>query len=206
MELKEALKKLRSESKGRKFKQSVDLIINLRGVDVKKENISVVINIPHKIKEKKVCGFLTKKSSLVNTVTEAEFAKYKEKKALKNLVKSFDFFVAIAPLMPKVATNFGMVLGPVGKMPSPQLGILTTESDEAIKEVLEKISKAVKIRAKEPSIKLVIGKEDMKDEEIVSNINAVYKAIVNVLPTKKENIRNVMLKFTMGKPLKVEVK
>jgi len=205
MKLKEALKKLRTEAKERKFDQSVDLIINLRGLDVRKENISVVVNVPHKIKDKNVCGFLTKKSSLVSTITEPDFAKYKDKKALKNLVKKYDFFIAIAPLMPKVATTFGKVLGPAGKMPSPQLGLLTQESDEAVKEILDKISKAVKIRAKEASIKLAVGKSSMEDEEIAANADAIYNAIVNVLPNKKENVRSVMVKFTMDKPEKVEM-
>jgi len=205
MKLNEALKKLRTESKKRKFDESVDLIINLRGVDVRRDNISVVINVPHKIKEKKVCGFLTKKSSLVKTIMAPDFAKYKDKKALKNLVKDYDFFIAVAPLMPKVATAFGKVLGPAGKMPSPQLGLVTVESEENIKAILDKIGKSIKIRAKEPSIKLSIGKTNMKDEEIIANAEAIYKSIVAVLPTKKENVRKVMVKLTMSKPEKVEM-
>ena len=53
MELKEALIELRKAEK-RKFEQSVDLIINLKDVDVKKENISVIAELPHQTKEKKV--------------------------------------------------------------------------------------------------------------------------------------------------------
>lgn len=206
MKLNEALKKLRKEAKERKFDQSVDLIVNLKGVDIKRDNIAFVANIPNKIKDKKVCGFLTKKSSLVKTITQPEFTKFKDKKALKNLVKDYDFFIAVAPLMPKVATTFGKVLGPAGKMPSPQLGIITVENDEEIQKTLDKIDKSIKIRAKEASIKLIIGKAAMKDEDIIANINAVYSTLVNALPTKIENVKNVMVKFTMGKPIKVEMK
>ena len=46
----------------------------------------------------------------------------------------------------------------------------------------------------------------MKDDEITENINSVYNAIANALPTKKENVKNVMLKLTMGKPIKIEMK
>ena len=205
MELKQALAELRKLEK-RKFDQVIDLIVNLRGVDLKKDNISAIITIPNKVKDKSVCGFLTKKSELVKTITHPEFIGYKDKKMLKNLVKNYDFFIAAAPLMPSVATTFGKVLGPAGKMPSPQLGILMVENDAKIQAEIDKISKSIKVRAKEASIKVSVGKESMKDEEISANIEAVYNGIVNALPTKKENVKNVMIKLTMSKPLKIEIK
>ncbi len=205
MELKQALVELRKGEK-RKFDQSIDLIINLKGIDVKRDNIATIVTIPHKVKDKKVCGFLTKKSELVRTITQPDFQKYKEKKPLKELVKEYDFFIAVAPLMPSVATTFGKVLGPSGKMPSPQLGVLMKEDDASIKQLLEKISTALKIRVKEPSIKVCIGKESMKDSDLFENIEAIYQGIVQALPTKKENVKNVLIKTTMGKPLVVEMK
>ena len=69
---------------------------------------------------------------------------------------------------------------------------------------MEKINNSVKIRSKEPSIKIAIGKEDMKDEEIIENALSVYKAIFDVLPRKKENLKSVLIKFTMTKPIKIE--
>ncbi len=205
MELKQAIAELRKEEK-RKFNQSIDLIINLKGIDVKRDNVATIVNIPHKIKDKKVCGFLTKKSELVRTITQPDFQKFKEKKPMKELVKEYDFFIAAAPLMPSVATNFGKILGPSGKMPSPQLGVLMKEDEAAIKQLLEKISTAVKIRVKEPSVKVCVGKENMKDSDLIENIQAIYQGLVNALPTKKENIKNIMVKTTMGKPILVEIK
>lgn len=205
MELKQALAELRKLEK-RKFEQGIDLIVNLKGIDVRKDNISAIINLPHKIKDKKVCGFLTKKSELVTTITQPDFARYKDKKELKNLVKRYDFFIGAAPLMPSVATVFGKALGPAGKMPSPQLGIIAPETDATIKNVLDKIDKSVKIRAKEASIKVIAGKENMDDEKIIENISAIYSGIVEALPTKKENVKSIMIKLTMSKPIKVEIK
>ena len=204
-EIKQALVELRKE-KERKFNQTVDLIVNLKSVDLRKTNISLVIGMPHKFKEKKVCGFLESKNDLVKTITKPEFAKYKEKNELKHLIKDYDFFIANAKLMPAVATAFGKALGPSGKMPSPQLGIVGAETDEAIKAVLTKIGKSLKIRAKESSIKIPVGKTDMSDEDIGENIRTVYKAIENALPTKRENVKNVLLKFTMTKTIGVTIK
>ncbi|MEK6854666.1 MAG: hypothetical protein AABX73_00400 [Nanoarchaeota archaeon] len=205
MNVQEALNELRKEEK-RKFDQTLDLIINLRGMDVKKENINLIIVLPNKIKEKKVCGFLKSKSPLIPTITEPEFSKYKDKKALKNLVKNYDYFISLAQLMPSVATTFGKILGPVGKMPSPQLGVISEEKESAIREALEKIAVSTKIRIKEPSIKLMIGKESMKDQEIIENVEFFYKSLLNALPKKIENVKSVMIKFTMTKPIKLEIK
>ena len=205
MELKEALQELK-KSKERKFEQSIDLIINLKGVDLKRTNVSGIFSVQHKIKEKKICAFLTKKSSLIPTITQPEFQKYKDKKELRKLVNEFDFFISVASLMPQVASTFGKALGPAGKMPSPQLGIITQESDASIHEVLKKISTSVKIRAKEPSIKISIAKSGMSDEQIISNVETAFKEIVNLLPTKRENVRSVMIKYTMSKPIKLEIK
>lgn len=204
MQLKEAIQELKKSEK-RKFDQSIDLIVNLRGLDLRKDNISTIISIPHKIKEKRVCGFLNTKSDLVTTITKLDFPKYKEKKDLKNLVKGYDFFIASAALMPSVATTFGKVLGPTGKMPSPQLGIVTTEDGATIKATLDKISKSVKIRLKESSVKISVGKQNMSDSDLEENIRAIYSGLISVLPVKKDNVKSVMIKLTMSKPVKVEM-
>jgi large subunit ribosomal protein L1 len=205
MEVKQAIEELRKNEK-KKFEQSVDLIINLKGVDVRKDNVSAVVSFPNLIKEKKICGFFTKKTDIVDVISQPEFQLYKDKKALKNLVKKYDFFIAVAPLMPAVATTFGKILGPAGKMPTPQLGIVMQENDKAIKELVEKISKSVRVKMKEASIKICVGREGMKDDEISANIAAAYNSIVNALPTKKENVKSVLIKLTMSKPVKVEIK
>lgn len=203
MELGDALKEVRKGDK-RKFDQTVDLLISLRGIDLRRDSINVISTIPHAFSEKKVCGFLETKSDLIKTITKPEFDKYKEKKALKVLVRDFDFFISSPKLMPAVATAFGKALGPAGKMPSPQLGVVMQETPEAIKTLLARISKSIKIRAKEPAIKIAIGKESMSDDHLMQNIKTVFNDIVNVLPAKKENIRKVMIKTTMGAPVKVE--
>ena len=105
--------------------------------------------------------------------------------------------------MASVATTFGRVLGPAGKMPSPQMGILMNPNDKEINELKKKINENVRIRTKEASIKIAIGKQSMKDEQLAENIMSVYNAVLNALSKGKENIKNVELKFTMTKPVKI---
>jgi len=204
-QLKKALTELRA-TKERKFDQTVDLIVNLQKFDVKKSNVNIFISVPHKIKEKKIAGFLEVKNKDIETITPDEFKKYTNKLELKHLVSNHDFFIAQASLMPSVATNFGRALGPTGKMPSPQLGIILNADEKTLKELKNKINTSVKIKIKEPSIKIPIGKQSMKDEEIIENIMTVYNNLLKTLPRNKENIKNIEIKFTMTKPYKIPLK
>ena len=204
-QLKKALEELR-KSKERKFNQTVDLIVNLQKFDVRKSQINLFLKVPHKLKEKKVAGFLESKNDKIDTITPNEFNKYKDKKELKKLVNKYDFFISQASLMPKVATAFGKILGPAGKMPSPQLGIILNADEKTLSELREKINNTIKIKIKESSIKLPIGKQDMKDEDLIENISYVYKEILKALPRDRENIKNVAIKFTMTKPIKIKIR
>jgi len=201
----DAIKKLRETDKKIKFDQTVDLLINLKGFDVRREAFNLFIPVPYKIKDKKVAGFLEKDSKIIDSIKKESFDKYKDRVHLRKLLKEYDFFIANAKLMPAVATSFGRYLGPAGKMPSPQLGIVPIENDESIQKLMDKVNSTVKVRVKEPSIKLPIAKESMKDEEIMQNALTVYNKILEHLPRKHDNIRNIMIKFSMDKPVKLEL-
>jgi large subunit ribosomal protein L1 len=204
-DLKKALTELRKE-KERKFNQTVDLIINLQKFDVKRSSVNFVVAVPHKAKDKKIAGFLETKNKEIDTITADEFKKYSSKKELKGLVKKYDFFISQASLMPKVATTFGRALGPSGKMPSPQLGIVLNADSKSINELKEKINNSVKIKIKESSVKVPVGKQDMKDEELLENMITIYESVLKNLPKQKENIKNIEIKFTMTKPQKIKIR
>jgi large subunit ribosomal protein L1 len=203
-QLANALAELRKD-KQRKFDQSVDLIINLKRFDVKRTSLNVFVQVPNKIKDKKICAFMESANKNVETITEDQFKKFSDKKEINRLIKQYDFFIAQAKLMPKIASVFGRALGPAGKMPSPQLGILMNTDEKTISELKGKINNSVKIRAKEPSIKISVGKQSMKDEQVIENIVTVYNALLKNLPREKENIKNLEIKFTMTKPQKITI-
>lgn len=120
-------------------------------------------------------------------------------------MKGYDFFISSAVNMPSVATTFGRVLGPAGKMPSPKLGIILNETEKDIQDIVNRINSVIRVQTKEPTVKLLIGKEKMTDSQIIENIRAVYMAVLNELPNKKDNIKSVMIKLTMSKPIKVDI-
>jgi len=202
MKIEEAIKELRTQEK-RKFVQSLDLVINLQKIDPRKEAINTIVTIPHP-PIKRLCAFLSKKSPVVDTIVKEEFELYKDNKAIKRLAKKYDSFIASAPLMAAVATKFGRFLGPLGKMPTPQAGVIMQETDENVKNMVEKLSKTTKLRIKEKSIKLSVGKEDMSDKELTDNVKEVLREITELLPNRKDNMSNVSIKWTMGKPIALD--
>lgn len=201
-----ALKKVRSAAVKRGFNQSVDLIINLSDIDLRKTPINIFFTFPNKVKDQKICAFLNNPSPSVDkSITKLEISKL-DKKEIKKIAEEYDFFLASAPLMGLIATTFGKTLGPLGKMPNPKFGgVIMVEEEANIKKAAEKFKNAAGIRPKEPSIKISIGKEDFDDEKLAANAEVVYNKLVSALPKNKENVKNVMVKFTMSKPEKLKI-
>ncbi len=208
----QALKELREKSKKRNFEQTVDLIINLKNFDPKKENVKVFVELPYwtgKVnKVVLVAEEITPEiEKLVDDVVTKQAIEKADKKSFKKIVQQNDYFIALAKLVPLLAKNFGKLLGPKGKMPDPSLGcILPTLDKSKIEETVKRLRKTIRIKNSGLSIKCKVGKEKMKDDEIAENCLAVYDAIIKKLPKGEQNIKNMLIKLTMSKPVKVMAK
>lgn len=206
MNFSEALEELRKTTEKRKFDQTLDLIINLRDFDPRRDVLNTFAMLPKIGAKKKVCAFLEHSSPLLYTITKNDIDKTTATD-IKKLIKEYDFFIASAKLMPLIASKFGKVLGTAGKMPDPKLGcVIMQETEKAIAEAVEKLSRMAKIKAKEASLKIAIGKESQNNADLIENADAVIKATTAALPKKELNIKSVMLKFTMSPPVKVKLK
>lgn len=204
MTILEQIKNLKENSKKRNFNQTYDLIINLKDLDLKKaENkIDEIIILPKKLnKEKKITIFTDsiKKSEDFNIISGSKIESIsKNKKEISELISKSDFFFAEPKLMPIVGKFLGKYLAPRGLMPKPLVGPL---------ESYKKYKNAVKIKVdKQPVIHTVVGSQDMKDEDVEKNIEFLINILKVKLPKGKNNIKEVLLKFTMSKPIKLEVK
>jgi len=203
-----AIEELKKNAPRRNFIQTVDLLVNLIDIDIRKTPVSVSITLPHPTKENKICAFLEKTTPLADKViVKAELMADWPKNEIKRLARNHNIFVSAAALMPMVAAKFGRILGAAGKMPNPKTGgVIMREDENEVKNTMEKLRKIVNLKAKENSIKTAIGKEDGNVEKIAENALALYTAILNALPNKKENIRSIMVKLTMSKPIKLKEK
>lgn len=203
------IKELKETSPKRNFKQTIDLIINLKQIDVKKQDqkIDTFITLNYsKGKPTKTCIFLDKqlepkaKDKFTKIITKEEFPKWTDKKQLKKLAKSYDFFIAQANLMTQVAATFGKYLGPLGKMPNPKAGCVVTP-DSNLDPLADKLQRTMRIITKnEPIIKVSIGNQDIPDEQIADNIMDVYTHLIHDLPQHEINIKSILIKFSMSPP------
>lgn len=199
-----AIKELISKSEKRKFEQSVDLIINLKDFDIKKDNVNLIISMPHLPRNSRVLAFLDNPNPAFDRVVTKREMDSLDLKQMKKIIDGYDTCVAAAKLMPELAKKFGRVLGPAGKMPDPKAGgVVMVEDKAALEKLAANMKKTTKIKSKEPSIKIMVGKENMKPEDLAENAEYVYRAVLNALPKKNENLRNVLLKLTMSKPVRV---
>lgn len=207
----ESIKLAREISKKRNFKQSFDLVVNLKNLNIKKadENIDLFIQVPYNLgKEVKICALVDydlekqAKESCDLVILKDSFSKYEnKKKELKKLARSYNFFIAQADIMPKVATLFGKILGPLGKMPNPKVGAVVPGNIATLKILVEKLKNTIRLQTKnELTIKVLIGKEEMKDEEIVENAFIIYNTLLQSLPQEKNNIKSSLIKLSMGPP------
>jgi large subunit ribosomal protein L1 len=212
-EIIQKLKELKEKEKKRKFSQTVDLIVTLKDLNLKKpeDQVEFFGSLPHKTGKKvRVCALVgpeladKAKEACDTVVKQQDFAKYKDKKSIKQLANKHDYFIAQADIMTKVAASFGRVLGPKGKMPNPKAGCILPPK-AAVKPLVERLRNTVKVSAKKhPMIQTIIGKEDMKEEEIAENLLSIYDQIIHHLPKERHNVKNVLIKLTMGKPVKIE--
>ena len=211
-QIQSALAKAKDISDKRNFKQSFDLIINLKGIDLKKQEhqIDTFITLPHsRGKKVKVCALVgaelgeQAKNVCDFVVMSDNFDSYKDKKEMKKIAGSFDFFIAQANIMPKVATIFGRGFGPRGKMPNPKSGCIVAPNAN-LKPLYEKLQRTVRAITKGSAIiQCAIGTEDMNANDIAENALTVYTSLLQVLPNEKHSIKDIYIKLTMGKPVKV---
>jgi large subunit ribosomal protein L1 len=208
-----ALEKLKKESPKKKFVQSVDFIIALKDLDFKKteQQVDFFVALTHDTgKKKKICALVgpelldEARQSCDETILVDDFPKFTKQKA-KKLAEDYDFFIAQATIMTKVAAAFGRYLGVRGKMPNPKAGCVVPPKGAALKALGERLQKTVKITARKiPLIQLRVGTEAMDPEHVADNVVYIYDQLIHHLAGEKNNINAVYIKFTMGKPLKLE--
>ena len=206
VQLAEVIKKAKEETKKRKFKQSIELIINFKDIDVKKGfAINEVIQLPKTNSPATVCVIATgdmsqkaKAAKADSVIGNEELTKFQaNKRESRKFINKYDFFLADTQIMPTVGKALGQLLGPRGKMPTP------VPFNASIEAFLARFRTSIKVRTRASlSVSCKIGDETMEDADLAINAFTVLSAIEKKLPNGEKNIRKVLIKTTMGKPVK----
>ncbi len=208
-----AFEDLKKNSKERKFPQAVDLIVNLKDINLKKpeEQVEFFAELPKLLKTKnKICAIVAHdmeeeaKKVCDKVILVEDLEKYqKDKKSAKKLAEEYDFFMAQANIMGKIAGALGRVFGPRGKMPNPKAGCVFP-SKASLQPIYDKLQITVKLSAKKlPIFNVKVGTIESAPEDIAENVMYLYDQIVHHLPKEKHNVKNALLKLTMSKPEKL---
>jgi len=207
-----AVEEAKKRGKTRKFKQSIELIINIKGIDLRKPENRFVedIELPHSPgKKRKICviagGALAmeaKRTEGVDRVIEREEleALVGNKRAAKKLASEYDYFLIEPALMGLAARALGAALGGRGKRPQP------IPPGSSLPDLVKRFSRSVTVSVrKNPQAMCIVGTEDMDSKEVAENAWTVISRVVEKLEKRFRNIDSIYLKKTMGEAVKVEV-
>lgn len=208
----QALEQLKKETPKKGFKQSVELIISLKGFDVKKgDKIDDYVQLPNEHgKQLKFCALVGKelapnaKQNCQTTIQHEEFNTWAAKpREIRKLVRKHDYFIAQLNIMPEIARVFGKYLGTKSKMPNPKLGLVLPPNGD-VAPVMERLKKIVLLRTKnQPNIHAMIGTEDMDNAKLTKNAVTILEKISHDLPGGRQQIKGAYIKLTMSKPVRV---
>jgi len=193
--------------KTKKFRQSVDLYLRFRELDLKKpENkFASIVELSRfpQGKENKVAiitgGPLAPAARTlgVDVITREQIeAVSGNKNAARKMIEPYDFLISEAPLMGLVGRVFGPFLGPKDKMPVP----IPPNAD--IGPVVSRLKKSVLIRLKtQKALSASIGTEDMTLEELRENGMRIVSAVELKVPNGLRAVDYITIKTTMGNPV-----
>lgn len=205
----EAIKSLKKDIPKKNFIQSIDLIVTLQGLDPKKAESKIEEHtvLPNgSSKPARVAAFIggeTKDAGKhCTTILDTDFSKY-DKRKIKSLARNHEYFISQANIMPEVAKIFGKFLAPIGKMPNPKFGHVFPPKAN-IKPLVDRLQNTVILSAKKaPVIQCSVGNEKMEDGKLAENIKHILNHLEHKLPAGKNNIGKIMIKTTMGRPIKL---
>ena len=213
------IKKEGFKDKVRKFDESIDLIINLKDLNLNdpKQRIDKEIVLPNNTitsDKPNVCIIASDEILLearnlgLETIDTEGLVQLnsEEKKVKKKFVKKYDFFIVEDKMMPSVARYLARFLGPLGKMPKPfPSGYGIVSSPEDLRIAIGRYLKIIRIQLKKQLlIQVKIGKKSMEEDRVFENLKAIVDYVADQMPHRYNNIKSMFLKTTMGHPIKVD--
>jgi large subunit ribosomal protein L1 len=207
-EIEQAVSRALEDRPERNFRETVDLAINLRDLD---------LNDPsNRVDESVVLPAGTGQETQIVVFAEGETAVRAEEVAdevlsgdeleelgddddeAKDLADDTDFFIAEESMMQDIGRYLGTVLGPRGKMPTP------LSPDDDVVETIERMKNTVQLRSGDRrTFHTRVGAEDMSAEDIADNIDVILRRLHADLEKGPLNVDSIYVKTTMGPAVEV---
>jgi large subunit ribosomal protein L1 len=207
-ELEEAVSRALEEAPERGFRETVDLAVNLRDVDLDDPS--------NRVDESIVLPGGTGQETTIVVFAEGETALRAEEVAddvldgddledlgddddeAKDLADATDFFIAEASMMQDIGRYLGTVLGPRGKMPTP------LQPDDDVVETVNRMKNTVQLRSRDRrTFHTRVGAEDMSADDIADNVDVILRRLYADLEKGPQNLDSVYVKTTMGPAVEV---
>jgi large subunit ribosomal protein L1 len=206
--IEEAVSRALDEAPPRNFRETVDLAVNLRDLDLNdpSNRVDESVVLPAGTgQETRIVVFATGETALraedvADQVLDGNDLEDlgDDTDAAKDLAAETDFFVAEANMMQDIGRYLGTVLGPRGKMPTP------LQPDDDVVEVVDRMKNTVQIRSRDRrTFHTRVGAQDMSAEEIAENIDVIVRRLEATLEKGPLNIDSVYVKTTMGPAVEV---
>jgi large subunit ribosomal protein L1 len=204
----EAVSRALDEAPPRNFRETVDLAINLRDLDLNDpaNRVDESVVLPAGTgQDTRIVVFASGETALraqdvADEVLSAEDLEDlgDDTDAAKDLANETDFFVAEASMMQDIGRYLGTVLGPRGKMPTP------LQPDDDVVETVNRMKNTVQLRSRDRrTFHTRVGAQDMSADEIAENIDVIVRRLEANLEKGPLNIDGIYVKTTMGPSVEV---
>lgn len=207
-DIEQAVARALEERPKRNFRETVDLAINLRDLDLNdpSNRVDESVVLPSGTgQDTRIVVFAEGETAVrAETVADEVFSNDDlsdlgdDQDAAKDLADETDFFIAEASMMPTIGASLGQVLGPRGKMPTP------LQPDEDVVENINRMKNTVQVRSRDrKTFHALVGTEELSAEEIADNIDTIMRRLYGDLEKGPLNIDSVYVKTTMGPAVEV---
>lgn len=190
-----------------KFTESVELHANLN-IDPKyaDQQLRTTVTLPHGIGKQVRIAVLTNEENF-EVAKNAGADIVGNDDLIGNITQgniNFDLLIATPNIMPKLA-KLGRLLGPKGLMPSPKSGTVTNTLALTLTEF--KKGKFEYKADKTGVVHINFGKSNFPDNQLVENLQALYRSIEQNRPSgvRGKYFKSLFICTTMGPAIKLDL-
>merc|ERR1712224_10880 len=189
-------------AKKRKFVETIELQVVLKNYDTQKDKrFAGSIKLPNIPRPRMSCCILgdakhveaAKAAGIPCMDVEALKAFNKDKKKVKKLANTYNFFLASQTIMKQIPRLLGPTMHKLGKFPT------LLEHGEDITEKIDSIRGTVKFQLKKVlTMGVACGHVEMSQDQLFANTMITINFLVSLLKKNWQNIKTLHIKSTMG--------